>query len=229
MEAIDRIETVLEQREQTPYALCKFLGINQSSYSTWKARNTLPPAKYIADIARFLHVSTDYILTGKESAYTDVQAETYTDDEKELLSIYKALPTEKRYEFKGEMWMDAGLVDMISIEQSLRAGNDKHIVISTKEEGYVRNPAPKWQLWLSNLVYKDKQITDDLRNRHIRYKEQWDKIAELEKQGKALVLRPHKDLGVTRYTTDPEKLGLWFQLGYDETLERMDQIKEFIK
>ena len=103
MEAIDRIETVLEQREQTPYALCKFLGINQSSYSTWKARNTLPPAKYIADIARFLHVSTDYILTGKESAYTDAQAETYTDDEKELLSIYKALPTEKRYEFKGEM------------------------------------------------------------------------------------------------------------------------------
>lgn len=103
MEAIDRIETVLEQREQTPYALCKFLGINQSSYSTWKARNTLPPAKYIADIARFLHVSTDYILTGKESAYTDVQTETYTDDEKELLSIYKALPTEKRYEFKGEM------------------------------------------------------------------------------------------------------------------------------
>ena len=90
MEAIDRIETVLEQREQTPYALCKFLGINQSSYSTWKARNTLPPAKYIADIARFLHVSTDYILTGKESVYTDAQAETYTDDEKELLSIYKA-------------------------------------------------------------------------------------------------------------------------------------------
>lgn len=39
MEAIDRIETVLEQREQTPYALCKFLGINQSSYSAWKAPN----------------------------------------------------------------------------------------------------------------------------------------------------------------------------------------------
>ena len=59
--------------------------------------------RHIADIARFLHVYTDYILTGKESAYTDAQAETYTDDEKELLSIYKALPTEKRYEFKGEM------------------------------------------------------------------------------------------------------------------------------
>lgn len=82
-----------------------------------------------------------------------------------------------------------------------------------------------FQTWFIRI----NKITDDLRNRHVRYKEQWDKIAELEKEGKALVLRPHKDLGVTRYTTDPEKLGPWFQLGYDETLERIDQIKEFIK
>lgn len=135
----------------------------------------------------------------------------------------------KPYKFNGRMYMDAGLVDMISIYQSIRAGNDKHIIISTKEEGYVRNPAPKWQLWLSKLVYKDDKITQDLKERHIRYKEQWDTIADLEKQGKAIVLRPHKDLGVTRYTTDPKKLGPWFQLGYDETLERMDEIKKFVK
>ena len=77
--------------------------MNCANFLALTSLPTLPPAKYIADIARFLHVSTDYILTGKESAYTDVQTETYTDDEKELLSIYKALPTEKRYEFKGEM------------------------------------------------------------------------------------------------------------------------------
>ncbi len=135
----------------------------------------------------------------------------------------------KPYKYNGRMYMDAGLVDMISIYQSIKSGNDKHIIISTKEEGYVRKPAPKWQLWLSKLVYKDDKITQDLKERHIRYKEQWDTIADLEKQGKAIVLRPHKDLGVTRYTTDPKKLGPWFQLGYDETLERIDEIKEFVK
>lgn len=135
----------------------------------------------------------------------------------------------KPYRFNGTMYMDAGLVDMISIEQSIKAGNDKHIIISTKEEGYVRKPAPKWQLWLSKVVYKDSKITEDFKKRHIRYKEQWDKISELEKQGKAIVLRPHKDLGVTRYTTDPKKLGPWFQLGYDETYARIDEIKEFVK
>lgn len=133
----------------------------------------------------------------------------------------------KPYEFHGQKYMDAGLVDMISIEQSLRQGCDRHIVISTKEVGYVRKPAPNWQLKLAKRVYKDDVIVDDLRKRHERYNEQWGKIDVLEKEGKALVLRPHKDLGVTRYTTDPKKLHPWFQLGYDETMERMDRIKEF--
>ena len=42
-----------------------------------------------------------------------------------------------------------------------------------------------------------------------------------------MVLRPHKDLGVTRYTTSAKKLRPWFQLGFDETMERMDKIKAF--
>lgn len=103
MTAIERIEMILEERDQKPYALCKYLGINQSSYSTWKARNTPPPVRYVADIAKFLHVTTDYLLTGEESSYANVSEESYTDDEKELLDIYRALPLEKRYEFKGEM------------------------------------------------------------------------------------------------------------------------------
>ena len=148
-------------------------------------------------------------------------------DETLIKSSCALLLLSKPYEFKGEMWMDAGLVDMISIEQSIRQGNQKHIVISTKEVGYVRKPAPNWQLRLAKLVYKDDVIVQDLKKRHERYNQQWGLVDQLEKDGKALVLRPHKDLGITRYTTDPKKLHPWFQLGYDETMERMDQIKEF--
>ena len=80
---------------------------------------------------------------------------------------------------------------------------------------------------LAKLVYKDDVIVQDLKKRHERYNQQWGLVDQLEKDGKALVLRPHNDLGITRYTTDPKKLHPWFQLGYDETMERMDQIKEF--
>ena len=93
----------------------------------------------------------------------------------------------------------------------------------------MRKPAPKYQLALAKLMYRDDKIVEDLKMRHVHYNEQWDTILELEKQGKAMVLRPHKDLGVTRYTTDEKKLKPWFQLGYDETLARLDEIKEFLE
>ena len=134
------------------------------------------------------------------------------------------------YQFQGHPYMDAGLIDMIPIEQSIRRGNKKHIFISTKEENYVRKPAPNWQLRAAGLFYPgNKEVKENLRKRHIRYEEQWGKVKQLEEEGKALILRPHKDLGITRYTTDRKLLEPWFQLGYDETEERMDEIRAFIR
>lgn len=134
------------------------------------------------------------------------------------------------YQFQGHQYMDAGLIDMIPIEQSIRRGNKKHIFISTKEENYVRKPAPNWQLRAAGLFYPgNKEVKENLRKRHIRYEEQWGKVKQLEEEGKALILRPQKDLGITRYTTDRKLLEPWFQLGYDETEERMDEIRAFIQ
>ncbi len=135
----------------------------------------------------------------------------------------------KPYKFNGKKYFDAGLVDMISIDQSIKQGCDKHLIISTKEKGYVRKPAPGWQQVLAKTVYRDKTIEENLRDRHLRYQEQWDKISALEKEGRALVLRPDKDLGVTRYTTDPKKLKPWFDLGYEETKARLPEIRRFIE
>ena len=51
----------------------------------------------------------------------------------------------------------------------------------------------------------------------------------MEKEGSALVLRPSKDMGISRYTTDRNKLEPWFNLGYQETLDRLDEIKAFLE
>lgn len=131
--------------------------------------------------------------------------------------------------FNGSTYMDGGLIDMIPIEQAIRKGCNKHVFISTKEENYVRKPAPGWQLFLAGTVYrKQKFIKEDLRKRHERYAHQWKIVSDLEKEGNALVLRPSKDMGITRYTNDKELLGKWFDLGYSDTVERMDKIKKFM-
>ncbi len=155
----------------------------------------------------------------------------YLDEDQILVKAACALlMLAKPHKFQGKMYMDAGLIDMIPIEQSVKAGNDKHIFISTKEENYVRKPAPGWQICLAKLLYrKQPHIAEDLKIRHLNYKKQWDMVKELEKQGKALVLRPSADYGVSRYTTDREKLEPWFNLGYTDTISRLEQIKQFIE
>lgn len=136
----------------------------------------------------------------------------------------------KPYHFNNGLYMDAGLIDMISIERSLAVGNEKHIFISTKEENYIRKPAPGWQLFLAKWKYrKYPHIANDLKIRHINYEKQWSKVKELQTQGKALVLRPSEDQGITRYTKDPVKLKKWFELGYSDTVDRLDKIKAFIE
>ncbi|MDQ0359947.1 patatin-like phospholipase family protein [Breznakia pachnodae] len=136
----------------------------------------------------------------------------------------------KPYKFNHGLYMDAGLIDMIPIEQSIRQGNEKHIFISTKEEGYVRKPAPNWQIRLAKMRYrKFPHVARDLKIRHLNYEKQWDIIRQLEKEGKAIILRPSEDQGITRYTQDQDKLKGWFELGYKDTMDRLDMIKEFIK
>ncbi|MGL5541626.1 MAG: patatin-like phospholipase family protein, partial [Erysipelotrichaceae bacterium] len=55
--------------------------------------------------------------------------------------------------YRGRAYMDAGIVDMIPIEQSIRRGNKKHIFISTKEENFERKAASKAQLFACKLRY----------------------------------------------------------------------------
>lgn len=152
------------------------------------------------------------------------------DEQKLMVASCSLFLLNKPIEIEGTKYMDAGLVDMIPIEQSIRQGSDKHIFISTKEENYVRKPAPGWQLTAAKLIYKnDKTLVENLRNRHINYEKQWSIVKDLEKQGNALVLRPSEDQGISRYTTDRDKLEKWYQLGYDDTLARLDMIKKFIE
>ncbi len=154
----------------------------------------------------------------------------YDDEGKLLKASCALLMLTKSVEFKGTRYMDGGLVDMIPIDQALRQHCDKVIFISTKESNYVRKPAPKWQLWLAGIMYrKQKHVRNDLAKRHERYQMQWQKVKDMEKEGKAIILRPSMDMGITRYTTDHEKLIKWYELGVSDTKKRIEEIKKFMQ
>lgn len=83
---INDIILILERKKKKQSELCAYLGINTSTMTNWKNRNTEPPAKYIIPICEFLEVSPYFLLTGKE------KKSSLLSDEQELLNYYKALP-----------------------------------------------------------------------------------------------------------------------------------------
>ena len=97
MEIIERITETLEKTDKKATDLCDRLGIRTSTMSTWKTRNSDPPAKYIKPIADFLGVSVHYLLTGEEAPARKLT----TAEEDELLELYRALPQNKQFEFIG--------------------------------------------------------------------------------------------------------------------------------
>lgn len=99
MEIIERIYKTLGEKGKKAYDLCEKLNISTSTMSTWKARTSDPPAKYMKTISDFLGVSLDYLLTGQEAPIR----KTTTPEEDELLSLFRSLPEPKKYEFIGEL------------------------------------------------------------------------------------------------------------------------------
>lgn len=64
-DVLNRIIDELHKQKKKTTELCKAAGIANSTFSTWKKENREPQLKYIPSIAKFLGVSIDYLLTGK--------------------------------------------------------------------------------------------------------------------------------------------------------------------
>lgn len=99
MQIISRIVDILKEQNKTGYQISKYLGINTSTWGTWKRNLTDPPSRYIKAIADFLNVSTSFILTGEDDPiyrYT-------TPDEDKFLELYRQLPDHLKLEYIGEL------------------------------------------------------------------------------------------------------------------------------
>ncbi len=67
MSIIERIVQTMDNKNLNQNELCSKLGIRNSTFSTWKTRNTDPPAKYILLICEYLNVTPDWLLGRTEN------------------------------------------------------------------------------------------------------------------------------------------------------------------
>lgn len=110
--------------------------------------------------------------------------------------------------------LDAGISEMIPINESLKDGCSKHLVITTKPGDYVRKPSSKFVVNIMKLRYRNcPNIVADYEIRHKNYYKQIDTINSLVKEGKALYIFPSKPSKVSRLGGSREDLVELYNLG----------------
>lgn len=76
----------LQQKE-----LADAINVSKATVNGWKIRKGSPSADLISPIAKFFHVSTDFLLTGEE-----VESKTLSLEDEEWLNIIHRIPEDRQ-------------------------------------------------------------------------------------------------------------------------------------
>lgn len=125
--------------------------------------------------------------------------------------------------YKGYDLLDGGVADPIPIEKSIADGNRFHVVVLTRNEGY-RKTAFEHKSLLKTFYRKYPKLVEAMLKRHENYNRQLTLCEKLEKEGKAVIIRPLKPLNVGRADSDTDKLLALYDEGQAEGAARMDAI-----
>jgi transcriptional regulator with XRE-family HTH domain len=100
-----RIFELLRVQNKKQSDLAGYIRISRSAVSDWKSKGTTPTAEYLVKISEFFNVSLDFLLTGEDKNSADKRNSVIiTEDEQEVLDLYKKLGKPDKTIIKGEMY-----------------------------------------------------------------------------------------------------------------------------
>lgn len=126
--------------------------------------------------------------------------------------------------------LDGGLTDSIPIRWMESQGCDKNVIILTRPAGYRKKPQNKIVMAIMKHVYKDyPELLKAISLRHTMYNAEIDYINEIEKAGKAFVIRPEQALDIHRVEHNKTKIQGAYDAGRSVMLKRIAELKEYLE
>ncbi|MBM7552966.1 patatin-like phospholipase family protein [Thalassobacillus pellis] len=193
-----------------------------------KLPNELVPFDFEAFENRQTHfsVATTDLMTGDAVHYHDFP------DRNSLMTIMRAscsIPLiAPSITYEGKTLMDGGIAAPVPIDQSIQYGNEKHVVVLTRNEGYTKGRMKGG--WLIQRKFRQHPaFVKTMLNRHVAYNGLTEKLWQLEKEGRAFIIRPETPLSVSRIERNRKKLHELYMQGYEEMKYREKALEDFLK
>ena len=145
----------------------------------------------------------------------------------ELLRATSAMPmVSKIVEIEGKKYLDGAIADSIPIYKMKELGYDKLIVVLTKPIGYKKK---KRGTSLIKFFYrKYPKFAKVMQNRYKNYNQTIDKIIDMGNKKEILVIRPSKEIKMSRIEKNPNKLQEMYDLGIEDCKTLISDLKKYI-
>jgi predicted patatin/cPLA2 family phospholipase len=174
---------------------------------------------------RFTVVCTD-VLTG-QAVYHDIDHVDY--EELEWLRASASMPlASKVVKVQGHQLLDGGVSDSIPLEYYERQGFNRNVVILTQPKGFVKEPNKLMPVMRIALRRYPKMLKA-MDERHVMYNHELDYVAEAERQGRCLVIRPDGKIPIGHISHNPDEMRHVYEMGRTIGERYIEQIKEFYK
>lgn len=145
----------------------------------------------------------------------------------ETLRATSALPfISEIIEINGKKYLDGGIANSIPVDYFEKQNYDKIIVILTRPIDYRKKKSMGVQFKVAYGKYP--KLIEKLENRYQDYNNTVERIVELEKQGKVLVIRPDEEITIKRLEKDTDKLQHVYDLGIKNGKESIERVKNYL-
>ena len=100
--ALQRICDLIRKKGLTELQFCKATGIPQSTWYSWKQRDSIPTNRYMPNITNFLNVSAEYIISGEGENIQKIELDDEPIQIRVLGKVAAGIPIEAVEDVIGE-------------------------------------------------------------------------------------------------------------------------------
>jgi len=121
---------------------------------------------------------------------------------------------------------DGGILDPIPIDRSVQDGNVFHVIVMTQNPGYLKSRSRIGAAAWLKYHRKYPHLVWALQERHNAYNRQFQRAEQLEREGRALIIRPLKPIDVSRVEQRPQKLLALYDEGHEEGTAAVARLRQ---
>ena len=194
-------------------------------------RNRFPEKLDVFDNKTFMESKTDFYVVCSNIESGEPEYILCKDMFKDIdyLRASASMPFVSRVvEVDGKKYLDGGITDSIPLKAAFGMGYDRNVVIATRPKFYKKKPFLFG--WLAKLWYKKYPLfVRAMLNRHFVYNNMLEIMAEKERHGQILVIRPSRYIKVSKMERNLTKVNELYDLGRKDAYDALERVRKFLE